>query len=155
MGRGTGTEETVESLEELSTVSFPRSVDEKEAYKILEFISGDLGYIIHGGNFNGFFSIEDGELKEKYEVEIRGGASSRNFSERANFSFSREIIEENNVFSGMRFFTTPGYSLKEHSEGEVKAWRNLRKSVESYFENEGRQQELPYQEQDSQDTKHQ
>ena len=133
-----------ESLEELSVVNFPRNVDEKEAYRILKFISGNKGYKIYSGNFGGFFSIDDGELTEKYEAEIKGGLSSEDFNRRASFSLSRDIINNHNVFLGIRFNTIPGYSLDEHNRGEVKAWREIKESVDKYFEEEGKQGKLHY-----------
>ena len=114
-------------------VNFPRNVDEREAYRILEFISGNLDYKINSGSFGGFFSIEDGRLKEKYEAKIEGTISSGDFSERGGFYFSREIIEDSNVFSRIRFNTIPGYSLEEHDRGEVRVWREIKGSVERYF----------------------
>lgn len=121
-------------LERLTRIVFPRTIDGKEVYRILEFISGDLGYKINGGNFWGFFSIENGKLKEKYETEIKGMISSQDFRQRVGFSFSREIIEHNNIFSDLRFYAIPGYSLEEHEGGSVQVWRNIKRSVEKYFE---------------------
>ena len=136
--------ETLEgkTLEELSVVNFPRNVDEKEAYRVLEHVSADLGYDIGGGSFGGFFSIKAGNLKVKYEADINGSISSKDFSRSATFSFSREVIEDGSAFSGMRFFTTPGYTLEDHDNGEVETWKEIKESVERYFEAETAQGRL-------------
>ena len=124
----------LQELLERTTINFPRSVKEREVYRILEFISGDLDYKIYNGNFEGFFSIEGGELKEKYETKIKVAISSRDFNERGSFYFSSEIIEDSEVFTGIRFDTIPGYDLEEHAKEEVAAWVKIKKSVEDYFE---------------------
>ena len=132
------------NLEEITVVNFPRSVDEEEAYSVLEFISGDLDYKIHSGNFGGFFSINDGELTEKYESEIKGAISSKkDFNESSGFSFLRDEENLKGVFSGIRFETIPGYTLEEHRRGEVKSWREIKKSIDKYFEGDGKQGKLP------------
>lgn len=124
-----------ETLEELSIINFPKDIDEREAYRILEFVSDDLNYRISLGNFSGYFSIEDGELSRKYEAEIRGLISSKDYIERADFSFSRDTTDdENSVFSGIRFNTIPGCNLEEHDQGDVEAWRKIKESVVRYFE---------------------
>jgi len=123
-----------ETLEKLSTVNFPRTISEEEAYKILKFVSRDLDYRITGGSFVGYFSIEEGELKGKYEADIKGTISTGNFDGRASFFFSRKIIEHENAFTGIRFFTTHGFRLEQHDKGEVDAWREIKESVSRYFE---------------------
>ena len=124
-----------ETLEELSKIIFPKNISGRETYRILEFISGDLNYKIYSGNFRGYFSIEDEEFLKKYEAEISGTISSKDFREKANFSFSRKIGENNNImFSGIRFDLIPGYNLKEHNGGEVEAWEKIKESVTKYFE---------------------
>lgn len=128
--------ETLEelSLEELSEVNFPRPVDEEEVWKILEHVSVDLGYDISGGSFSGFYRISSGRTQERYVSQIGGMISSKDFSRRATFSFPREIMAEDNIFSSMRFNTIPGYDLEEHDTSEVQAWREIRESVKKYFE---------------------
>lgn len=135
--------EDIQDLIDRTTINFPRNVDEREAYSVLEFVSRDLDYRVNGGNFGGFFLVEDGEVGEKYEAEIRGAISSIDFDERAGFSFLRDEKNLKGGFSGIIFETIPGYSLEEHNRGEVKAWGEVRKSIDKYFEEDGKQGRLP------------
>ena len=120
-----------ETLEDLTNITFPKSVDEKGAYRILEFVSGNICYRISYGSFSGFYMIEDGKLKKKYEADIGGTITSNDFGKRATFEFLRGGALGS--FSGIRFSTIPGYDLKEHDDGEVQAWNEIRESVENYF----------------------
>ena len=131
---------SIERLEDLTTITFPRTVTEKEVWEILEYVSANLGYKIHNGNFSGFYHISDGETQERHISKIGGTITTPDFSGMASFSLLREVM--GNLFTGLKFDTISGYDVEEHSEGTVKTWSETKLSVEGYFpEKEARERQ--------------
>jgi len=129
----TGTGKAISKLEELTTIEFPISINEEEAYRVLEFVSKDLGYEIEDGNFRGYYSVKDGKLEMKYLEEIKGNIGSKHGILRVNFSVSRSPFNYRDKLSKLKFDTIPSCDLEKLDKGEVETWRNVRESIEKYF----------------------
>jgi hypothetical protein len=122
------------NLLERTTIGFPRNLVPSEARKLLKYISlkleararyrEDVRHNVEGG-------IDASEVsKIEGAFEARLGNAKFYITP---FSMVREICGYFSRFSGIKFFTTPGYELSELPEEELEAMDSVRKVVGEYF----------------------
>ena len=130
-----------ESLEDLTIINFPKSVNEEEAFKILSCLERDLGCRGISGGFSGYFTILNGKVEKKYAADVNVKIISKDYMP-VSFSLLRDPQNLLGSFSGLRFDTTVGYSLEEHNPEEIKFWRDASAKISEYFQEETRQGSL-------------
>jgi len=133
---GHGKKQIRESLERLTRVNFPNSIVPGEVRDLLEYVSQNLGcdvrykeevnHAIHPDVHN--------TNHNKETTKIEGQITQPNPLVMLSFSLERVILDMRSRYSGLTFFTTPGYRLEELHPSEPDLMRKVGSSVAAYFE---------------------
>ena len=124
----------LEELLDKTTIEFPHAIDGKEAYKLLKGISENLDCRVYGASTE-HYNFNSAGNNERYISDIKGTISyyTENSIVTTSFSFSRDMGEELGNFSGLKFFTPPGYDLDEIDSNEVELYDKVRGAAKKYF----------------------
>lgn len=124
----------LQELLERTTINFPRSVEEKEAWALLEYVAINVGNNCRiWGGFSGFFRVSEGQTEERYFAKIEGMLSKEDGHVVACFSFLRDEKDLEGSFFGLKFDTIPGYDLDELPREEVRLYDSVRDILNKYF----------------------
>ncbi len=125
----------LDKLMEASTIEFPRDLKSKELKKLLKYISNQLPAHISGKleRHINFLSPDDSEKSIDYG-SINFVAMIRDTKNFRFDAFETYHNDDSGKISGIRFQTIPGYSLGDHDDKNVELWQDVRKVIESYFQ---------------------
>ena len=128
-----------ETLEDLTTTRFPKDITAKAAEELLRNICNDLSCSV---NYQeeiigklGYVSDQNGKYVDKVSgTFIPSRGKWDHWLVIAPFHLFREPKREwSPDFSGLRFFTTPGYDLDELNPHEIDFMGKVKKYIANYF----------------------
>lgn len=124
-----------QTLEEITNIEFPHAVVASEIKEIMAHICYETGSEV---NYSTKVSHRIRNLDEpicsEEVVEINGSITSHSPLAILSFSASREIVDNGSRYSGLKFLTTPGYSINELPAQEVISMQEVKQCAERYFE---------------------
>lgn len=145
---------SLEELTQRATITFPFLATLEDMERLFGYLQQEAGLIT---NYELSISKQVGNIFEKPK-ELEGAVAKdyrlsgsisvpslgitdtlRNLtggiSERWDFEGFPKIAADNKpYFSGMKFFTTPGWSLGDYRQGTLQLWDQVRKLTNKYFE---------------------
>ena len=132
----------LETLADITHITFPQKLDHDGVINYFAFLCKEVPCSITG-KFGQFVNIGSRfSLEEKFkEVPVEYGAAEcsgsltkiKDGSRSTLFNLTRKDCESLRRFTGMYFFTTPGYELEELDPKEVQLYRDLQRLTQEYF----------------------
>ena len=136
-------EEKMNPLEEVInelTIEFPKKISFSKTTELMEYIAKNLPAEISSNlsyNNQVLYDAENKKMSRYYEQGIKITGNITNYNKTSRFIHDTfEIMNEGRVnkFKGIQFQITPGWDLNQYRPEIRTLWKDVRKVVENYFE---------------------
>lgn len=132
---------TIDKLMEESRIKFPHSLSLEKTDELLDYVARNLPGMINSKTEVNEQRVNFGNdnkcHKIKGTVKITGLITDYNNYNFDSFITERSIVNSSNII-GIQFDIIPGYSLEEHGERKLEFWRDVRRQVNNYFNENNR-----------------